>query len=349
MEYGNLGRTDLKVSRICLGTMTWGEQNTEAEGHAQMDYALERGINFFDTAELYPIPPKAETQGRTETYIGNWFKARGNRDKVILASKVVGRTENAWFRDGGIPAELTRAQMTQALEKSLKRLQTDYIDLYQIHWPDRPMPWGSNPTHFDWSLMDGPSNPIEETLEVLADFVKQGKVRHIGLSNESGWGTMKYLQASETRGLPRIATVQNAYSLINRTYEVAMAEISMREQVGLLAYSPLGQGYLTGKYLDGARPPGARSTLFNRGQRYEKPGSEEAIRAYVNLAKEFGLDPAQMALAYVNSRVFVQSNIIGARTMEQLAICIGSIDVKLTPEIVARIDAIHQVHMNPAP
>ncbi len=349
MEHRPLGRTGLKVSLICLGTMTWGEQNTEAEGHEQMDYALDRGIDFFDTAELYAVPPKAETQGRTEEIIGTWFRSRGNRDKVILASKVVGRTPMDWFREGRIPAELNRKQMTEALEKSLKRLRTDYIDLYQLHWPDRPMPWGSIPTHFKWNEMNGASNPVEEILDVLGDFVKQGKVRHVGLSNESPWGTMKFLQASEARGLPRIASVQNAYHLLNRLYETGMAEISMREDVGLLAYSPLAQGYLTGKYRNGALPKGSRKQLFNRLQRYEKPGSAEAIDAYWALAEEFGLDLTKLALAFVNTRPFVASTIIGATTMEQLKTCIDSIDVKLTPEIEARIDAIHQVHMNPAP
>ncbi len=349
MEHRPLGRTGLKVSLICLGTMTWGEQNTEAEGHEQMDYALDRGIDFFDTAELYAVPPKAETQGRTEEIIGTWFKARGNRDKVILASKVVGRTPMDWFRDGRIPGELNRKQMTEALEKSLKRLQTDYIDLYQLHWPDRPMPWGSIPTHFKWNEMDGASNPIEEILDVLGDFVKQGKIRHVGLSNESPWGTMKFLQASETRGLPRIASVQNAYHLLNRLYETGMAEISMREDVGLLAYSPLAQGYLTGKYRNGALPKGSRKQLFNRLQRYEKPGSAEAIDAYWALSQECGIELTKLALAFVNARPFVASTIIGATSMEQLKTCIDSIDVKLTPEIEARIDAIHQVHMNPAP
>jgi len=349
MEHRPLGRTGLKVSLICLGTMTWGEQNTEAEGHEQMDYAIDRGIDFFDTAELYAVPPKAETQGRTEEIIGTWFKARGNRDKVILASKVVGRTPMDWFRDGRIPGELNRKQMTEALEKSLKRLQTDYIDLYQLHWPDRPMPWGSIPTHFKWNEMDGASNPIEEILDVLGDFVKQGKIRHVGLSNESPWGTMKFLQASETHGLPRIASVQNAYHLLNRLYETGMAEISMREDVGLLAYSPLAQGYLTGKYRNGALPKGSRKQLFNRLQRYEKPGSAEAIDAYWALSEECGIELTKLALAFVNARPFVASTIIGATSMEQLKTCIDSIDVKLTPEIEARIDAIHQVHMNPAP
>ena len=349
MEHRPLGRTGLKVSLICLGTMTWGEQNTEAEGHEQMDYALDRGIDFFDTAELYAVPPKAETQGRTEEIIGTWFQSRGKRDKVILASKVVGRTPMDWFRDGRIPGELNRKQMTEALEKSLRRLRTDYIDLYQLHWPDRPMPWGSIPTHFKWNEMNGASNPVEEILDVLGDFVKQGKIRHVGLSNESPWGTMKFLQASEARGLPRVASVQNAYHLLNRLYETGMAEISMREDVGLLAYSPLAQGYLTGKYRNGALPKGSRKQLFNRLQRYEKPGSAEAVDAYWAVAEEFGLDLTQLALAFVNTRPFVASTIIGATTMEQLKTCIDSIDVKLTPEIEARIDANHQVHMNPAP
>jgi aryl-alcohol dehydrogenase-like predicted oxidoreductase len=347
MKYRRLGRTDLNVSLICLGTMTWGQQNTEAESHAQMDYALDQGVNFIDTAELYSIPPKAETQGSTERFIGSWFKSRGTRDKVILATKVVGRSENTWFRDDGSPAELSRAQIEEAVDKSLKRLQTDYIDLYQIHWPDRPMPWGSNPTIY--RHQEGPSHPIGETVEIMADLVKAGKIRHFGLSNESAWGTMTFLKHAEAKGMVRVQSVQNAYSLLNRTYEVALAEVSMRENVDLLAYSPLAQGYLTGKYLGGARPAGARTTLFERGQRYENPTAEAAIRKYLALAKEFGLDPAQMALAFVNSRPFLGSNIIGATTMEQLKTDIASIDVTITPELEKRIDAIHVEHCNPCP
>jgi aryl-alcohol dehydrogenase-like predicted oxidoreductase len=348
MKYSKLGRTGLDVSLICLGTMTWGQQNTEAEGHQQMDYALDRGVTFWDTAEMYSIPPKRETQGSTETIIGSWFKSRGKRDKVILASKVAGRSDFDWLRAGGVQARPNRAQIMTAVEGSLKRLQTDYIDLYQLHWPDRPMQWGSNPTVYAHQTADD-EVPIHETLAALGDLVKAGKIRHIGLSNESAWGTMTFLKESEMRELPRIASVQNAYSLINRTNETALAEIFMREDVGLLAYSPLGQGFLTGKYLDGARPAGARETLFQRGQRYQKPGSEAAIRAYVNLAKEFGLDPAQMALAFVNTRPFLGANIIGATTMAQLKTNIDSVDVAMTPELEERINAIHQLHMNPAP
>lgn len=346
MQYRRLGRTELDVSLICLGTMTWGQQNTEAEGHAQMDYAFERGVNFFDTAELYSIPPKAETQGSTERIIGTWFKSRGTRDRVILASKIVGRTDMSWFR-GGKPAELTRDQIVAAVEGSLRRLQTDRIDLYQIHWPDRPVGWGANPTVY--RHQDGPANPIEEQLEAFQALVKAGKIRYLGLSNESAWGTMSFLHHAETRGLPRVQSVQNAYNLLNRTYETALAEVSMREGVSLLAYSPLAQGYLTGKYLDGARPPGARSTLFNRGQRYETPGAEPAIKAYVALARAFGLDPAQMAIAFVNARAFVASTIIGATSMEQLASDIAAVDVAITPELEERIDAIHLLNANPCP
>jgi aryl-alcohol dehydrogenase-like predicted oxidoreductase len=347
MEYRRLGRTDLNVSLICLGTMTWGQQNTEAEGHAQMDYALDQGINFFDTAELYSIPPRPETQGSTERIIGSWFKARGTRDKVVLATKVVGRSDNTWFREDGSKAELSRAQIEEAVNKSLKRLGTDYIDLYQIHWPDRPMPWGSNPTVF--RHQEGNSHPIAETVEIMTDLVKAGKIRHFGLSNESAWGTMTFLKHADAGGLARVQSVQNAYNLLNRTYEVALAEVSMQENVSLLAYSPLAQGYLTGKYLDGARPAGARTTLFGRGQRYENPTAEAAIRKYLALAREVGLDPAQMALAFVNSRPFVASNIIGATSLEQLKTDIASVDVTITPELEKRINAIHVEHCNPCP
>lgn len=352
MELRPLGRTDLMVPAICLGTMTFGEQNTEAEGHAQMDYAFERGVNFLDTAELYAIPPRPETQGSTERIIGTWMKARRNRDKVILATKVIGRSSNTWFRDPPEEGRLNRAQMTYALEQSLKRLQTDYIDLYQIHWPDRPMPWGSNPSRFGSSAFAPAADEtsIGEQLAILADFVKAGKVRHVGVSNESAWGIMRFLFESERHGLPRIVTTQNAYNLLNRTFETALAEIQMREQVGLLAYSPLAQGFLTGKYLGGARPAGARETLFQRGQRYQKPGAEAAIADYVAVARRHGLDPAAMAIAFAMSRPFMTSVIIGATTMAQLQTCIdGALAVKITPELEADIDHVHQLRGNPSP
>ncbi len=351
MEYRRLGRTDLKVSVICLGTMTWGEQNTEAEGHEQMDYALDQGVNFFDTAEMYSIPPKPETQGSTERIIGSWFKARGNRDKVILASKVLGRSTSDWLRDDKGPTRVTRKQIFEAVDKSLARLQTDYIDLYQIHFPERPMPWGSNPTRFSTAAFEklADETPIAEQLDAFAEVIKAGKIRHLGLSNESAWGTVSFVRDSEMRGGPRVQSIQNAYSLLNRTFETALAEVAIREDVGLLAYSPLAQGFLTGKYLDGARPAGARTTLFNRAQRYETAGAEDAIKRYVALAREAGLDPAQMALAFVNSRSFVTANIIGATKMDQLKTDIASIGVTLSPELEAKIDAIHQLVGNPCP
>jgi len=348
MLYRRLGRTNLDVSLICLGTMTWGEQNSEAEGHAQMDYALDRGVNFFDTAELYPVPPKAETQGETERIIGSWFAARGNRDKVILATKVLGRSENTWFREHGGQAELTRADIVEAVDKSLKRLRTDYIDLYQVHWPDRAVSaFGSNPTIF--RPVEGPENSIESTLDALGDLVRAGKVRHVGISNESSWGAMRYLFHAERHDAPRVQSIQNAYSLVNRTFEVNLAELALREDLGLLAYSPLAQGYLTGKYTGGALPQGSRKQLFQRLQRYEKPPALAAYDAYAALAREWGLDPAQMALAFVNSRSFVTSNIIGATRMEQLKTNIDSIDVTITPELEEQIDAIHLQYCNPAP
>ena len=351
MELRSLGRTDVKVSAICLGTMTWGQQNTEADGHAQMDLAFDRGVTFFDTAERYSIPPKPETQGSTERIIGNWFKKTGKRSKIFLASKVAGRSEDTYMRNPPAPLRVTRKQIIEAVEGSLKRLQTDYLDLYQIHAPERPTIWGANPTRFDVKDFAPASDesPIGDQLAALDDLVKAGKIRFIGLSNESAWGTMRFLFESETKGLARVQTVQNAYNLINRTYDTAMAELWLREQVGLLAYSPLAQGYLTGKYLDGARPPGARTTLFNRAQRYERPGVDDAVRDYVALARDLSVDPAALSLAFVTSRPFLTSNIIGATNLDQLRVALSSVDVTITPDIAARIDAIHQVRGNPAP
>jgi len=350
MDFRRLGRTDIDVSVLCLGTMTWGEQNTEREGHAQMDLAVERGVNFFDTAELYPIPPNRETQGRTERIIGTWFKERGNRDKIVLATKVVGRTQMNWFREDGQLGELTREQIEFAVDRSLKNLQTDYIDLYQIHWPDRNVSgFGSNPTRWADPEPTPDENSIESTLEVLGDLVKAGKIRHVGLSNESAWGTMRYVTAAEHKNLPRVASIQNAYSLINRTFEVNLAEIARREDVGLLAYSALGQGYLSGKYRDGALPKGARKTLFDRLQRYEKPGAEDTVNAYLDLADEHGIDPAQMAIAFAASRSFMTSVIIGATSLDQLQANLDAENLILHPELLERIDAIHQLHGNPSP
>ncbi|KZL29641.1 General stress protein 69 [Pseudovibrio sp. Ad37] len=350
MEFRKLGRTDLDVSSICLGTMTWGEQNTEAEGHAQMDYSLEQGINFFDTAELYAVPPKPETKGRTEEIIGTWFKKTGNRDKVVLATKVVGRSVQDWHREDGSTSQLSRAQIMEAVDASLKRLQTDYIDLYQLHWPDRNVSGFGSVSNI-WQAVDPAEdeNAIHETLEVMQELVKAGKIRHVGLSNESPWGTMKFVQESEERGLPRIQSIQNAYSLVNRLFEVGGAEIAHRENVGLLAYSSLAQGYLTGKYRNGALPAGARKTLFKRLGRYENPFGQQAIDAYCDLAAELGVDPAIMALAFAHSRSFVTSVIIGATNMEQLATDIRAIDFEMTEEIVARINDIHLQYTNPCP
>ncbi|WP_428031840.1 aldo/keto reductase [Ancylobacter sp.] len=348
MQYRPLGRTGLEVSSICLGTMTYGEQNTEAEGHAQMDAALDRGINFFDTAELYSIPPKPETQGSTERIIGSWFKARGNRDKVILATKACGLSQMTWFRDDGSPARPTRGQIREAVEKSLTRLQTDYIDLYQLHWPGRPVDvFGANPTR--WKRAPGAETPIAETLAAFGELVTEGKIRHFGLSNESAWGTMSFLAEAERTGGPRPVSLQNAYNLLNRTYETALAEVSLREDVSLLAYSPLGQGYLTGKYQNGALPEGSRTALFQRAVRYQVPGAEEAIEDYLAIARDAGLDPSQMAIAFCLTRDFVTSVIIGATTMAQLATDIDAVDLVLAPDVLARIDAVHQRRGNPCP
>tara|TARA_Y100000741_G_scaffold307240_1_gene249978 strand:+ start:649 stop:1689 length:1041 start_codon:yes stop_codon:yes gene_type:complete len=346
VEYRKLGNTDIDVSVICLGTMTWGEQNTMEEGHEQMDYALDKGVNFFDVAELYPIPPKAETQGKTEECIGTWFKKTGNREKIILATKVAGRSPMSWFRGEG--TKLDRENIETAVDASLDRLQTDYIDLYQLHWPDRPMSmFGSG--GIGYKHIESESISINETLQVLSDLVASGKIRYVGLSNETPWGLSEFLKYSEMNNLPRVVSVQNAYNFLNRTYEQGMSEYFHRSQVGLLAYSPLAQGYLTGKYIDGARPAGARTTLFERGDRYEVPGANEAIKSYVAYAKSIGIDPSVMANSFVNSRDFVTSNIIGATTMEQLKLAVGSIEVNLDEENIKAIEAIHRSNPNLCP
>jgi len=346
MEYRRLGRTDINVSALCLGTMTWGEQNTEAEGHEQMDYAVERGINFFDTAELYAIPPKAETYGRTEEIIGTWLSSRGNRDKIILTTKVVGSSENTWFRKSGKKPVLDAVNIFEAVDNSLRRLQTDYIDLYQIHWPDRPMQLFKG---LSYVHEDGEYCSLNETLEALNTLVKAGKVRHIGISNETPWGTMNYLKESELNNLPRIQSIQNAYSLLNRSFETGLSEITHREDVGLLAYSPLAQGYLTGKYQNDALPKGSRKELFNRLSRYETPNAAPAIDQYIKLALDHNIDPAQLALQFVTSRPFLTSNIFGATTMVQLKNNIDSQDVKLTDELLQSIEDIHLIFSNPCP
>ncbi len=346
MIYTELGNTGTDVSVICLGTMTWGGQNTPAEGRLQLDYAIGQGVNFIDTAELYAIPPRAETYGRTEEIIGSWLAARSCRDRIVLASKVCGPTE--WcphIREGR--ARLDRKNIFTACENSLRRLQTDYLDLYQVHWPERQANFfgrlGYQPEP------DGGATPVEETMSALGELVTAGKVRHIGISNETPWGLMRYLQIARDTGLPRIVSIQNPYSLLNRSFEVGLAEIACREHVGLLAYSPLAFGTLSGKYLDGARPEGARITLFPDYTRYTKPQGQKATAAYVELARTHGLDPAQMALAYVNSRPFLTSTIIGATTMEQLASNIASIDIELSEEVIEGIEAIHIEHPNPCP
>ncbi|MEP3045517.1 MAG: aldo/keto reductase [Roseibium sp.] len=350
MEQRRLGRTETFVSALSLGTMTFGEQNSEAEGHALMDHAVDKGINFFDAAELYPIPAKKETQGRTERIIGTWFKANGNRDKIVMATKTVGRTVMDWFRENGEHGRLNRKQIEFAVDRSLKNLQTDYIDLYQLHWPDRTSSrFGNNPNRWEDAEPAEDENSIESTLEILGDLVKAGKIRHVGLSNESSWGTMRFIAASERLGLPRVASIQNAYSFVNRTFEVNLAEVARREDVGLLAYSVLAQGHLTGKYRNGALPAGARKTLFNKMQRYEHRRTLEAVDAYVDLAAEIDLDPAQMAIAHALSRSFVTSVILGATKIAQLETDIAAADITLSPAVLERIDALHQEFGNPAP
>lgn len=347
MEYRKLGRDGPEVSVIGLGTMTFGQQNTEAEAHEQMDYALAEGINLFDAAEIYPIPPKAETQGLTERFIGTWLKSRKTRDRIVLATKAAGRGPMTWLRDGGGGTDHSPAQIAEAIDKSLVRLQTDYIDLYQLHWPDRPVAmFGADGPAYVHREASG--HPVEDILGALARAVEAGKIRHVGLSNETPWGAMAFLRASGMHGLPRIRSIQNAYSLVNRSFEMGLAEIAMREGVGLLAYSPLAQGYLTGKYRGGALPPGSRKQLFNRLQRYETPEAQRMIPRYLDLASRYGLDPAQLAIRFCTARPFVASVLIGATTMEQLRSDIAAKDVSLPPELLKDIDALHREQPNPS-
>ena len=339
MEYRQLGNTDLQVSLICLGTMTWGTQNTEADGHEQMDYALDQGVNFWDTAEMYSIPPCEETYGATETIIGTWLASRKKRDQIILASKAAGRSPlMSWVRGG---PRLRPEHIKEAIEGSLRRLQTDYLDLYQLHWPDRPLALFGEGSPGYQHIASKTAVPPEETLRALGDLVQDGKVRHIGLSNETPWGLSRFLHAAESEGLPRVVSVQNAYNLINRTYEFGMSEFAYRSQIGLLAYSPLAQGYLTGKYQDGALPEGSRKQLFDRLQRYERPQAERAIARYLEIATTFAIDPATMAQAFVNQQEFVTANIIGATTMEQLKIAVESWDVQLPAELLEALEEVH--------
>lgn len=345
MELRQLGRTDMKVSQLCLGTMTWGEQNDEAQAFAQIDRAGSAGVNFIDTAEMYPVPPRPETYATTEHYIGNYFKSRGGRADWIVASKVAGPGNGiSHIRDGQL--KMNRTHIAQALDTSLKRLQTDWIDLYQLHWPERNTNFfgqlGYRHQHEDFT-------PLEETLEALDEQVKAGKIRHIGLSNETPWGTMKFLELAETRGWPRAVSIQNPYNLLNRTFEIGLAEIAMREQCGLLAYSPLAFGMLSGKYEGGAQPPASRITLFSRFTRYNNPQARAACSRYVALAREHGLNPAQMALAFVNQQPFVTSNIIGATSLEQLDENLASLQVQLPEDVLEAIEAIHREQPNPAP
>ncbi|MEL7486963.1 MAG: aldo/keto reductase [Pseudomonadota bacterium] len=347
MEQRRLGRTDISVSALCLGTMMYGDQIDETEAYRQMDACRDRDINFFDTAELYTIPPKPETQGESERIVGRWMKDRGARSDIVLATKVTGRSPMDYLRDGEA-TRLSRTQIRRAVERSLENLQTDYIDLYQTHWPDRRAPLfgaelkGFRPYKDDWIS-------FEETLETLTDLQKEGLIRHVGLSNETAWGVMRHLETAEKHGLARVQSIQNAYNLVNRNFEIGLAEIAFQEDVGLLAYSPIAQGALSGKYLGGAKPEGSRGALFGRLDRYQTPSADAAIRSYVDLARDFDLDPSALAMQFVTTRSFVTSNIFGASNAAQLETVFASLDIAWTEELEQAVNALHAKLPNPCP
>lgn len=349
MKLKTLGQSGIQVPEICLGTMTFGEQNNQQEAFEQLSYALDQGLYFWDTAEMYPVPPKPETQGSTEKIIGHWIAKHGQRDKLFLASKIAGPSQGgSHIRDG--QTRFIDTEIESALDDSLKRLQTDYIDLYQLHWPQRPtnffgtLGYNNEQAHFKHNM-----TPLVETLEALSAEVKKGRIRHIGLSNETPWGTMKFLQLAEELGLEKIVSVQNPYSLLNRTYEIGMSEIAHHEGIGLLAYSPLAFGYLTGKYRHGARPEEARITKFSRFTRYSNPQSDWATEQYALLAEKHGLTLTQLALAFIKHQFFVTSTIIGATSMQQLKENIQAFEIDLSEEVLQGIEAIHRQQPNPAP
>jgi len=345
MNYRKLGNTDIEVSTICLGTMTWGEQNTQAEGFEQMDFALDRGINFFDTAELYAVPPREETYGNTESIIGNWFEKTKKREKVILATKVAGPARN-YLRKG--KNSFVGNNLDNAINDSLKRLKTDYIDLYQLHWPERNV---NNFGKLDYIHKENEWNSFEEVLENLKKYIDQGKIRYIGLSNETPWGVMNYLELHKDKNLPRMMSIQNPYSLLNRTYEIGLSEVSIRENIGCLAYSPLASGYLSGKYRNGTFPKGSR--IERDGDfwkyRYNTPNMEKAVEEYYKISKKYNIDMSQMSLKFCEVQNFMTSIIIGATTMEQLKTDIESVNVILSDDIIKEINKIHKLYPNPCP
>ncbi len=348
MKYRKLGNTDIDVSVICLGTMTFGEQNSQQDGFDQMDYAVERGVNFFDTAELYAVMPRKETYGKTEEIVGNWFQEKKNRDKIILASKIASKSDGLeWIREGSKTLGFDKKNMHAAIDASLKRLKTDYIDLYQLHWPERKVPkFGI--LDFEYDASDNDWTTVEEVLYNLDQLVKAGKIRYVGLSNETPWGVMKYLQLSKEKNLPRMMSIQNVYSLVNRVFDIHNSEVSIRENCGLLAYSPLAGGRLSGKYIGGKNPKKARYTLWpRRFSRHHTERGENAIEQYVNLAHKLGIPPSTFANAFVNDRPFVTSNIIGATTMHQLKENIDSINITLSKADLKEVEDIHLSDPNP--